>query len=94
MKTGAFHQQNDATKPGLGSKTVVPSDTADIYDGEYSRELVVFALGAVCFVGVDGAEDTWTFTSDMSYPQRVEVAMSKVKATGTTVTAGNIKAIR
>jgi len=83
-----------ATKPGIGSKTVTPSDTAEVYTGDFARQLVVFAAGAVCFVGADGVEDTWTFTEDMAYPQRVEVAVSKVKATGTTVAAGNIKAIR
>lgn len=94
MKNAAFHEENDATKPGLGSKTVVPSDTVDIYEGEYARELVVFSEGDVCFVGADGVEDTWTFTADMGYPQRINVAVTKVKATGTDVTAGDIKAIR
>lgn len=94
MKTQEFLSTPDAAKPGTGSTTVTPSDSADIYTGEFARELVVFSAGAVCFVGADGATDTWTFTSGMSYPQRINVAVSKVKSTGTTVTAGDIKAIR
>ncbi|WP_439624081.1 spike base protein, RCAP_Rcc01079 family [Gemmata sp.] len=94
MKTGLFHESTETTAPGYGSKTVVPSDTDPIYVGEYARELVVFSAGAVCFVGADGATDTWTFTSGMGYPQRINIAVTKVKATGTTVIAGDIKAIR
>lgn len=86
--------QFDTTSPGQGSKTVVPSDADEIYPGEYARQLLVFAAGDVVIVGADGAEDTWTFTSDMSFPQPIDVAASKVKSTGTTVAAGNIKALR
>jgi hypothetical protein len=94
MKTGLFHESTETTAPGYGSKTVVPSDTEPIYAEEYSRWLVVFSAGAVSFVGADGATDTWTLTGGMSYPQRIHIAMSKVLATGTTVAAGDIKAVR
>lgn len=95
MKIASFiDAAEDPTRPGLGSKTVEPSDAADVWEGEYARQLVVFAEGAVCFVGADGVTDTWTFTSDMGYPQVIPVAVSKVKSTGTTVGAGNIKAVR
>lgn len=93
MTKSEFNAQ-DATKVGYGSKTVVPSDSADVYDGEFTRALVVFSDGDVAFVGADGAADTWTFTASMSFPQLIPVAVSKVKATGTTVGAGDIKAIR
>ena len=85
---------NDAAKPGLGSVTVTPSDADEIYPGDVARSLAVFSAGDVCFVGADGATDTWTFTSSMSFPQLIPVAVAKVKATGTTVAAGDIKAIR
>jgi hypothetical protein len=96
MRIGECHNSRDSTSPGLGSKTVTPSDTAtdEIWPGEVARQLVVFSAGDVCFVGIDGETDTWTFTEDMSYPQTIDVFVKRVKATGTDVTAGDIKAIR
>lgn len=94
MKLNSYREKTDPTAPGRGSKTVVPSDTDDIWTGEVAVQLKVFSDGAVCFIGSDGVEDTWTFTTDMSYPQVIDVAVLKVKSTGTTVTAGGIKAIR
>lgn len=94
MNINSYREKTDPTAPGRGSKTVVPSDTADIWTGEVAVQLQVFSDGAVCFVGSDGVEDTWTFTEDMSYPQVIPIAVMRVKTTGTTVTAGDIKAIR
>jgi hypothetical protein len=96
VKKNDFHFANDVTKPALGSKTVVPSDTsgAEIYAGEYARSLMVFSAGTVCFTGVDGADDTWTFGASMPYPQMIPVAVVNVKAAGTSVSAGDIKALR
>ena len=90
-----FCRSRDATAPGAGSQTVVPSDTASVFAGEYARMLVIFGAGAICFVAADGVSDTWTFTSSMSYPQYVfGIAIDKVMSTGTSVAAGNIKAIK
>lgn len=94
MKATACEATTDPTKPGMGSKTVTYSDTADIYDGEYARQLVVFSDGDVAFVGADDAVDTWTFTAAMVFPQVIPVLVKRVKFTGTTVSAGDIKAIR
>jgi hypothetical protein len=94
MRIGECHTSRDSTSPGLVSKTVTPSDTADIWTDEVARQLVVFSAGDVCFVGIDGETDTWTFTEDMSYPQTIDVFVKRVKDTGTDVTAGDIKAIR
>lgn len=91
MKTTAFHERNDATKPGLGSKTVTPSNTAPIWEGEYARSLHVLAAGDVHFLGADGVEDTWTVSAEM-VPFVIPVAVSMVYSTGTS--AATIKAIR
>ncbi len=88
---------SDAVGPGTGSATVVPSNTVNFVNagGEalVARRLEVFSDGTVSFVGCDGVTDTRTFTSSMSYPQIILVATIRVNATGTSVTAGNIKAI-
>ncbi len=82
---------NNVTSPGFGSATVVPSDSVDL--PQLARALAVFGAGTVTFTGADGVDDTWTFTSTTGFPQMIPVAVSRVKATGTTVAAGNIKAI-
>jgi hypothetical protein len=66
--------------PGVGSRPVTPSDTTEF--APPIRSLRVTGAGDVCFVGADGQEDTWTCSAfDM-----IPVAMTKVKATGTTAT--------
>lgn len=98
MKLSTFgYRKDDVTCPGLGSATVVPSNSTNFTDAAgnaaVARELVVFADGTVTFVGVDGVADTWTFTTDMSYPVSIPVACIRVNSTGTSVASGNIKAI-
>lgn len=85
-------RETDSTKPGMGSKTVTPSDTAEIWEGELARELHVLSAGAVVIVGADGATDTWTIGEDM-VPYVIPVAVSKVLSTGTTAEIV-IKAVR
>lgn len=98
MKLDTFHalRENDASGPGMGSWTVVPDDDANFTDADdnpiVARQLVVFADGTVHFLGADNVEDTWTFTSGMAFPQRIEVAVKRVYE-DSTVAAGNIKAI-
>lgn len=94
MEISTFNRDRGSMSPGMGSKTVVPSDTVAIWTGEYARRLEVFADGTVTFIGADGVTDSRTFTTDMSYPQVIDIAVTHVKATGTTVTSGNIKAVR
>lgn len=72
--------------PGVGSLAVTPNDTTT-----YSpplRSLRCTGAGDVCFVGLDGVEDTWTVAAFDLIP----VMMTKVKATGTTATG--LKGVR
>lgn len=97
MKLSTFNAQfdTDSAGPGRGSATVVPDDDNDFAeDGEpaVARRLIVFAAGTVHFLGADGVEDTWTFTSGMGFPMEIPVAVKRVYE-DSTVTAGNIKAI-
>lgn len=100
MKITTFRAQfdTDSSGPGRKSITVTPSDDAGFTeDGEVAvaRRLIVFGAGTVRIRGVDDAEgagDTWTFTSAMTYPQEIPVAVRQVYFTGTSVTE-DIKAI-
>lgn len=72
--------------PGLGSILVSPSDTVDLVDAngapKIARSLYVEAAGAVCFIGADDQVDTWNVPANFY----INVAVSRVKATGTTAT--------
>jgi len=99
MKLTTFNSQfdTDSAGPGRGSATVVPDDGAEFGFTEddveaVARRLVVFGEGTVHFLGADNEEDTWTFTSDMSYPVEIPVAVKRVYE-DSSVAAGNIKAI-
>lgn len=98
MKLATFSAQigTDNAAPGLGSATVVPSDTVNFTDAggdkAVARGLEVLAAGDVSFVGYDGAADTRTVPEEW-VPYLLPVACVRVNSTGTDIAAGNIKAI-
>jgi hypothetical protein len=81
MKTADFaNAQAGLESPGIGSFPITPSDSTTIA----ARSLYVTSAGDVCFVGVDGTTDTWTVPDNFIIP----IAVTKVKASGTTGGAG------
>lgn len=77
---------------GAGSATVTYHDANLYAGGKVAHALVVFEAGDVTFTGADGADDTWAVPSG-TLPYLIPVATVRVKATGTTVPAGKVKAI-
>lgn len=89
---GPFIGRWGSGPPGYGSAAVTPDDDNDLAHPTvgsigYARSLYVTGAGDVAFTGVDGEDDTWTVAAGTVIP----VAVSRVKATGTTATG--IKAI-
>lgn len=80
MTTREFLSRLSPESPGIGSVAITPSNST-ILDPPI-RSLRVTVAGDVCFVGVDGVEDTWTCTDFDLIP----IAMKQVKATGTDAT--------
>ncbi len=91
MTNQELQHRRDATVTGLGSFTVVPSDSVSF--SEPCRSFAVLAAGAVSFVGLDGVTDVYTFAGT-TFPIFVPVGATRINATGTTVGAGNVKGIK
>lgn len=91
MKVSDIARTLSDLTPGLGSAVVVPSDSIDL--PEIARRILVFSAGTITFTGWDNADDTYTYSSSMSFPQTIPVLVRRVKVTGTTIVAGDIHAI-
>lgn len=66
---------------------VVPSDAADL--ASKPKAIHCKAAGNVAMVGADGVEVIFAFTAG----QTLNLRPTRIKATGTTVTAGNVIAL-
>jgi hypothetical protein len=69
-----------------GSAVITPNDNSDLVNPATNQNEVALALycegaGNVAFIGADGNADTWPVTANFVIP----VAVTRVKATGTTV---------
>lgn len=99
MKLTTYNALCDtADAPARGSFTVVPTDTVGAYFTEdnvtaVARQLIVFSAGTVKFRSADGVDDTWTIGAGAAFPVAIRIAVVQVYATGTSVTAGDIKAL-
>jgi hypothetical protein len=78
----------------IGSYSVTAgmiSDTVDLQTPGIALE--IFAAGDICFHGLDGVEDTRTLTAAM-IPYQLPVGVRRIKTTGTTIAAANIKVLK
>lgn len=76
----------------LGSVAVTRHDADEDPKGPFVG-LMVLAAGDVKFTSVSGDTDTWTIPSG-ALPYKMDVAVSRVWSTGTTVSAGNVKGLK
>lgn len=76
----------------LGSVVVARHDADEDPKGPFIG-LMVLAAGDVKFTAVNNETDTWTIPVG-ALPYKMDVAVSRVWNTGTTVSAGNVKGLQ
>lgn len=91
MQASKFVTGQTPDSPGVGAVTPTLSNTVN--ELRPFKALEVFAAGTVVFVAMNGEEVTWPEIQEAWLPYTIRVGVLRVKVTGTTVAAADMRGI-